>query len=129
MEKRVKVFTSQYRYSGPDRLDITVKGNDPIGRVFAPTWNMVNGLKSGTLSVAEYTNKYQKILNASIMSNLRVWDDILHRERIVLVCFCPPNHFCHRHLLSTALGMLGAEIGGRSQVPATKIIHCSRGRG
>jgi len=34
------VYTAQYRYSGLDRLDITVKGQDPFGRVFAlhGTW-------------------------------------------------------------------------------------------
>lgn len=36
------IWTAQYQYPGPHRLDITVKGQDPIGRLFAPTWDMVN---------------------------------------------------------------------------------------
>ena len=35
------VSTAHYRYSGPDRLDITVKGRSEDGKIFAPTWKMV----------------------------------------------------------------------------------------
>ena len=38
---KTKVYTAQYRYSGLHRLDITVKGKDQVGRVFAPSWDMV----------------------------------------------------------------------------------------
>ena len=31
------LYTARYRYSGNDRFDITVKGKDPIGRIFAPS--------------------------------------------------------------------------------------------
>lgn len=47
-------ITAQYRYSGNDRLDITVKGNDPIGKIFAPTWEMVRLYK-------EYKNEINYI--------------------------------------------------------------------
>ena len=46
----LKFYTAQYRYKGEDRMDITVKGQDPIGKMFAPTWAMVMGLKDGKLS-------------------------------------------------------------------------------
>lgn len=40
----MKVFTSQYKYKGKNRFDITVKSGD---KTFAPTWEMVMGYKKG----------------------------------------------------------------------------------
>lgn len=34
----LKIYTSQYRYSGKNRLDITVKSGN---KIFTPTWNIV----------------------------------------------------------------------------------------
>jgi hypothetical protein len=45
------LYTARYRYSGNDRLDITVKGKDPIGRIFAPSRKMVMGSKEGIRAI------------------------------------------------------------------------------
>ena len=29
----MRLYTAQYKYAGDDRLDITVKGKDPMGRL------------------------------------------------------------------------------------------------
>lgn len=53
----MKLYTAQYSYSQNDRLDITVKGKDPVGRVFAPTWKMVMQSKEGRLSWDDYKSR------------------------------------------------------------------------
>ena len=112
-DKRLKVHTAQYRYSGKDRLDITVKGKDPLGSIFAPTWDMVNGLKSGKISEEEYTYQYDKILNR--VKKL-TWDYLLVQKKLTLVCFCPLGAFCHRILLAKRLVEMGAIYKGERRI-------------
>ncbi len=96
------IWTAQYRYSGPDRLDITVKGNDPRGRIFAPTWDMVMKYKE-TGSEQVYTEAYSILLfgrHPGLANTVR-W--IYSQQQITLVCFCKPGAFCHRVILATWL--------------------------
>jgi len=100
------IFTSTYRYSGPGRLDITVKGQDPVGRLYAPTWAMVNGVKAGTMSTEEYTAQYYRLLcerwEQDIDGFRNLTAPLVHastHSNYVLVCFCPAGQFCHRYLL------------------------------
>jgi len=107
------LYTAQYRYSGQDRLDITVKGNDIAGKMFAPTWKMVTGFKNGFFTEEEYTIDYYNLLTWRWKNNEfdivnsvpRLVDIVVGGKNnmpprdITLVCFCPANTFCHRHLL------------------------------
>lgn len=103
------IYTAQYRYAGTDRLDITVKGQDPIGKLFAPTWPMVMGLKNGSMTEEQYTQMYHRKLNDLFTTSLwqdlinPLWQDLIKVGRVTLVCFCPPNAFCHRVLLAQYL--------------------------
>jgi uncharacterized protein YeaO (DUF488 family) len=104
------IYTSQLKYSGGDRFDITVKGQDPIGKHFAPTWEMVKSIKNGTISQELYTLAYTGILSKSLATNPQVWQQIqntYYQKRITLVCFCPPGTFCHRLILAGALQGMG----------------------
>jgi len=96
------IYTAQYRYQGKDRLDITVKGNCIAGKLYAPNWTMVNGIKKGTISEDEYTKLYYELLIKKWSTNsdeiLKLVNLIKDRD-ITLVCFCPANNFCHRYLL------------------------------
>lgn len=96
------VYTAQYRYSGPDRVDITVKGQDINWKEFAPTWDMVMGIKKGTMSEQQYVNLYAPSLNnTSIIGNVSVatWEKLLAMETATFVCFCKRDAFCHRNIL------------------------------
>lgn len=105
----LQVYTSSYQYKGPDRLDITVKTGD---RDFAPSWEMVRQYKSGCLSQKEYIKQYYQRMRRSFRKNRSKWDDLLDRQKVVLVCFCPPGEFCHRLILAEILEKLGAEYKG-----------------
>jgi hypothetical protein len=118
------LYTAQYRYPGRDRLDITVKGNCPAGKLYAPTWDMVNGIKQGTMTKEEYEGAYYNLLitrwksHGEEMSQLVkiVQGDPMNNvppRDLTLVCFCPANTFCHRHLLVKFLQHnWGVEYGG-----------------
>lgn len=102
----VEIYTGQYKYCGPDRLDITVKGKDPIGRIFAPTWAMVDEYKMFK-DEEKYTYAYRNLMRVSYRRHRDVWEEVLRRDRVVLVCFCKAGEFCHRVLLAGYLEKLG----------------------
>lgn len=78
-------------------LDITVKSGHPA---FAPTWDMVMGVKSGTLSETEYTIQYNALMRKSMEVNRKVWVEVLKQPAVAFMCYCGHNKFCHRHLLA-----------------------------
>jgi uncharacterized protein YeaO (DUF488 family) len=108
----LKLYTASYRYSLNDRLDITVKGKDPVGKIFAPTWKMVMGSKEGRISWDEYKEMYRALMRKSYNQNKDVWNEVLNREEVTLVCFCKSGESCHRYLLAEYLAKLGAEYLG-----------------
>ncbi len=82
----MKLYTAHYRYSQNDRLDITVKGKDPVGKVFAPTWKMVMGSKENRISLDEYKQMYRELMRKSYHRHTDIWNEILNREEVTLVC-------------------------------------------
>lgn len=114
-QMRTIIQTSQFRYRGEDRLDITSKTRDPFGQLFAPPWGLVQNYKSGYLPKQLYKERYQSLLERNLRDRSDDFDQLLKRERIVLVCFCPPGDFCHRLLAANFLQCLGAWYKGEIQ--------------
>ena len=112
----LKIYTAQYRYSGDDRLDITVKGKDPVGRIFAPSWKMVMGSKKGKIAWAEYQKMYREMMQVSYRQHRDIWTSVLSRDEITLVCFCKADSACHRYLLADYFAKLGAEYMGERKL-------------
>lgn len=98
------IYTAQIRYSGADRLDVTVKGQDPFGKFFAPTWDMVRGTKNGTLSEGGYRSMYYGILLGLPPA---IWSGFQGLSKpegtITLMCYCPAGAFCHRVILAEVM--------------------------
>lgn len=103
----VEIYTAQYKYSGNDRLDITVKGNHSVGKVFAPTWPMVLGVKNGDITVEQYDAMYQGILVDSLRNYRMTWEHIATWPTVTFVCFCRAGSHCHRYALADAFQSLG----------------------
>jgi ribA/ribD-fused uncharacterized protein len=123
------VYTGQVgRYRGVDGLDVTLKSSRGIGRAFAPSqWDMVRGVKRGTVSEAQYREWYLDVLRASFRTRQAAWQHVLQQPQVVLLCYCRPGEFCHRQILAEVLGKLGAEVkgemeGGRARAPAARSI-------
>lgn len=107
------VYTARVDSRDSDALDITVKSaSTPEGKFFAPTWDMVNGVKSGAISEAQYTKLYEDLLRGRYAENAGMLKKMLHdRRRIVFTCYCAAGDFCHRHLAVNVLEKIGAKFG------------------
>lgn len=95
-------------------MDTTVKSGTSI---FAPTWAMVMGIKSGELTWEEYTQQYYDKLNASWKSpeGRPIWlATIRETEPVAIACMCRytgPDTHCHRFLLKDLFEKLCAREG------------------
>ena len=106
----LKVYTAQVgKYHKLDGLDVTVQAGE---LAFAPSWDLVWSWKKRKVSQKEYTEQYTALMRKSYIDNRYIWDDILSVDRIVLLCYCLKNSFCHRYILASILVKLGAEYMG-----------------
>jgi hypothetical protein len=111
------VYTSQYAYQGEHRLDVTRKGADPYGLTFAPTWELLMDYKKGRISKDAYLQEYFKLMRKRYRENKPAFEQLLNREKVVLVCFeTPEEGFCHRYMLAWILTQLGANYKGELRI-------------
>lgn len=115
MQHPIAIYTAQMRVSVTDELDITIKSaSTVVGKALAPTWEMVNGYKSGAMSEAEYRQLYVRLLRERYK-----WDKHKHaihnalktQRSITLKCYCPADTFCHRLIAKDVLMRIGEHIG------------------
>jgi len=78
-------------------LDTTVKSGDSV---FAPSWEIVLGVKSGAITPDEYTVVYTQLMRESYRNNKQRWLEVANTEQVAFACYCPEGHFCHRHILA-----------------------------
>ena len=110
-----RVCTSQIRYSGTGRLDITAATGSAVGRYFAPDWSEVKAYLDGPKDAAakfKYEQAYHAKMLKSYEDNKWVWDEVMAMDLVVLVCFCKALDFCHRKILAKYLVHLGMDDGG-----------------
>jgi uncharacterized protein YeaO (DUF488 family) len=105
----VNIYTSQFRYSKPDRLDITYKTGDPV---FRPTKELVFAFKNYNITETQYSTRYLELMLNSYSVNRNRWDEVLNMDRITFVCYCANGKFCHRLLLVYYFVQLGAIYKG-----------------
>jgi ribA/ribD-fused uncharacterized protein len=112
----LNIWTSQYRYSGRYRLDITVKGQDIVGKYFAPSWPMVNEYKARGVPTSDIDDVYMRdfvtLMKSSIQRRADLWEALLSSDYVVLVCFCKEDAFCHRLIVAAILEMIGGKYHG-----------------
>ena len=95
----IKIRRVQIR-RGVHGVDVTVKSAHNLARYFAPTWEMVMGLKSYKLSEAEYTTAYHSILSHVPKE---AWEWLAQQavnDELTLLCYCRDGWFCHTYLLA-----------------------------
>lgn len=81
-------------------IDTTVRSGE---KAFAPTWEMVKGIKEHTLSEEEYTKQYIFLMRKSMVDNRDKWLALLEKPEFAIACYCGPNDFCHRFVLKDIL--------------------------
>lgn len=105
------LYTAQFRYQGPDKIDVTIKSRDQIGMMFAPpSWEIINDVKRAALTnnpdiilAAErrYIHAYNTTLDTRRSQAPDSFDSfalLCRGHNYTLCCFCGPTYFCHRHL-------------------------------
>jgi len=114
----MRVYTAQYKYEGPDRLDITVaNATDYYGKMFAPDWDLVNGYKNGSVSEESYSHYFRNMMNERYRYNSAYMTQYAQRdETVTLVCFCPAGAFCHRVIVAEGLEKMGAVYHGERNI-------------
>ena len=110
------IYTAQYRYSGPGRLDISMKGQDPIGKVFAPSKAIVYGYLYKGMSKEQYTAEYRRLMSISWQQYNGIWQQVWAMPEVTFVCFCRAGEFCHRLILKDMFVEVGAEDGGERKL-------------
>ena len=115
--------TAQFRYPGPNRIDIT-RGSGKAKQyvVLAPSWNLLDLARSGLWHSKndedrdriwkEYEQRYTEEMRVSYRAHRATWDELLALPEAVLVCYCADVLRCHRGLLAAMLVKLGAEYLG-----------------
>lgn len=112
-----EVWTARISTRDKDAFNITRKSG---AREFAPSWSLLQRMleirKSGRVATEEewrwYMAEYLKEMSRSHQRHRDVWDALLARDRIVLVCYCTDPERCHRKVLARILGSLGANNHG-----------------
>jgi hypothetical protein len=137
------VYTAQYRYDGPDRFDITRSKAPPEQKIYAPPWRLLNWGKDmramaerrlvdarasgqeSALRAAEgfeqwawmgYRARYEEAMRVSFKNHRPAWNELLARDRVVLVCFCADRNRCHRGVLAELLAKCGATDLGEIEI-------------
>lgn len=89
-------------------MDTTVKSGYSI---FAPTWDMVLGIKNNSMDEDTYSRLYRDMLVKSWKENRQKWMDFLQSDdQFALACYCKAGVFCHRHLLVKFLNQLCKQL-------------------
>ena len=108
------VYTGQIGRIQQPYLDITVKSGQGLGRLLAPTWEMVMGIKRGALDQAGYEAMYIDLLRQRYRQDRSGFIRILTPENtdvIRLGCYCKPHTYCHRYLAVEVLEKIARAHG------------------
>lgn len=106
------VYTSTNRYRELDALDVTVHGQDDIGKTFAPTWWMVNSYHAGNLDIVEFKSDYIDLVMSRLEEDMISLEYLSNLHHVTLTCYCASGEFCHRIILAAFLEQFGAEYKG-----------------
>lgn len=106
-------------------LNIALKGGIEL---LAPTRNMLSNYRANIFDTSRFRNKYDaytyqylELMRYRYSTNREFFDQLVERlywapSSIALCCYCPPGHFCHRHLLLDILMQIAESKGYRLQI-------------
>lgn len=119
-----KIYTSRIAYRGTDRLDTTVKSGKGLGKLLAPTWKLVGGIKRfetrgrdsrwlnySPITQEQYIDGYYDLIRERYKANITPFLELLRRETLTVCCYCKAGAFCHRHLTVDILAKIATAKG------------------
>lgn len=109
------IYTSYYARAKafPDLVHIRISTSVPKWYPFEtkaipelyPGFDLVNGLKTGEITEAEYDRRYkEKLAQLDKMALLNKIEAFAGGKDAVLLCYEKDGDFCHRHLVAEWLG-------------------------
>lgn len=108
------VYTSA-KYYGDDALDISLRTQDSLGKIFAPSESLV----SDFADFVEYRNhqrefmrRYSLEIAEKFSVNQSHIEALFECDVICFVCSCFEQRSCHRVIAARWLKRHGAEYGG-----------------
>ena len=115
MTKPLKLWTGRLDYVSTTRqlvLNTTIGSGKGLGAIFAPTWPIVNGFKSGRMNWNEYSAFYIQLMRNRYKESKPDFERVCRAEDVVLCCYCPCTEdlHCHRFLLATILLKTAASL-------------------
>ena len=114
----MNIYTASMGYTGTDKLDITAKSSScAYGKMFAPEWHMVRGLRSGEIDEDKYERMYRALMNERFKyhsPHMEQWVKI--DQTRTLVCYCKPGAFCHRIIAAEGLEKIGGVYKGERNI-------------
>lgn len=110
-------------YRGPHGFNVTRRGGGAAADPFAPSDALLSaGLKAKRQAKKDeaalalvfewYALLYREEMRESYRAHRRAWEELLHREHVVLLCYCGHHERCHRSELAEILVKLGATYEG-----------------
>lgn len=107
----LNVYTSDFSYSGDDRVDVSANGGHFI---FVPPRQLFFDYRLGKKNEREFKKAYIDFLQESYCINQHAWDNVLSSGRMVLVCSCnAEDKSCHRYTIIDFLKKLGGVYKGK----------------
>ena len=114
----LRLWTARIWYKAKDgqlALNTTIGSGKGLGAIFAPTWEMVRGSKSGAITWEEYTRQYIALMDQRFAENESSFRKVCESGDVVLKCYCgntsKTTQHCHRYLLTNILIERAAAFG------------------
>ena len=98
------IYTSNYARNGKNPLAVAISVSVPQwynGKrlsQLSPSWDIVSAYKNKSISEDEYAVEYFNLLKTRQLDPIEIISII--PDKSILLCYEPPNQFCHRHLVA-----------------------------
>jgi hypothetical protein len=87
-------------------IDTSIKSaKTTLGKLLAPTWDMVMGSKRGTLSNSDYTKQYLDLLQKRYLQIQPLVLQLVNfcwaqdKTTVIFQCYCNNGDFCHTYII------------------------------
>lgn len=110
---KVHVYIAPESYEGEDRIDVSTYGGQSI---LVPPRQLLFDYKFGKITKELFQKGYFEYLEQSYIDHRHIWDTLLNRDRMILVCTCGARgKDCHRYFIIKFLKKLGGKYKGELQ--------------
>ena len=133
MTKKLRIWTARVDYTGMENevvLNTTAKSAKGLGKVFAPTWEMVMARRHDEITWEQYTERYLNLLRDRYRKNQPRFREACEAEELVLLCYCRNSvsngKQCHRYILADVLVKVANSFEIEAQYMGERLEYTNR---